>query len=183
MKKLILASLFFGFYGFLATPSALAVSLSFVPEPSIPEVLAVDIVISGLKAGGPPSLGAFDLDVSFDPAVLSPTDVTFGPFLGDPGLFEALTDFNFFPGVVDLAEVSLLSPADLDALQPASFSLAALTFDRIGVGDDRLAFSQVTLDDAFGNKIPEPSSLALFSIGAIGLLGYGWRRVVCAKQA
>jgi hypothetical protein len=96
-----------------------------------------------LNAGGPPSLGAFDLDVSFDPSVLLPLDVAFGPFLGDPSLLEALTDFNFFPGLVDLAEVSLLLPEELDALQRASFPLATLVFDRIGVGEERLAFTPI----------------------------------------
>jgi len=116
------------------------------------QTVTVDIVISGLSAGAPPSVGAFDLDVSFDPAILLPIDVTFGSFLGTPGI-DALTDFLLSPGVVDLAEVSLLAPINLDA-HPASFSLATLSFVAVGVGTSPLAFSQIVVDDAFGDKIP-----------------------------
>ena len=53
----------------------------------------VNVFIAGL--GNPPSVGAFDLTVGFNPAILAPTAVTFGLSLGDPGRFEALTDFDF----------------------------------------------------------------------------------------
>src|SRR5690349_9097493 len=92
--------------------------------------VTADVVISGKAVGSAPSIGAIDFDVTFDPTILSPTNVTFGPFLGNPGLFEALTDFKFLPGVVDFAEASLLSPAQLDTVQPASFSIATLSFKR-----------------------------------------------------
>ena len=120
MKKFIWLSLLVGFSFFHASPTlATPFFLNLVPSsltvvPAQP--MTADIVISGLAPGGPPSVGAFDLDVSFASAILSPTGVTFGSFLGIPGL-EALTDFKFLPGLVDLAEVSLLSPSALDALQ------------------------------------------------------------------
>ncbi len=136
--------------------SALALSVDFVPGSQTVPVgrpVSVDTVLSGLAAAGPPSVGAFDLDVSFDPSILSPTGVTFGAFLGDPSLFEALTASSFLPGVVDLAEVSLLAPTDLDTLQPVSFALATLSFDTLAFGNSSLNFSQVIVSDAFGERL------------------------------
>jgi len=43
-------------------------------------------------------------------------------------------------GLVDLFEVSLLSDLELDALQPASFVLASLTFEALAAGTTTLAF-------------------------------------------
>jgi hypothetical protein len=191
MKKLSWLSMLVGVIGLLRATPALAISLDFVPaaQTVLPgQLVTVDIVISGLGAGGTPSVGAFDLDVSFDATILSPLDVTFGPFLGDPSFFEALTSFTFSPGVVDFAEVSLLSVAALDARQSASFILATLSFDTLAMGMSPLTFSQIIVDDAFGQKldidegsgkvnvVPEPGTLALLSTGVLDLLGYGWRR-------
>jgi PEP-CTERM motif len=191
MKKLIWLSMLVGFFGLLRATPILAISLDFVPVSQtvgLGQSVTVDVVISNLGAGIPLSVGAFDLDVNFDLTILSPTDVTFGPFLGDPGPFEALTSFTFSPGVADFAEVSLLSVPALDALQPASFTLATLSFDTLAVGTSPLTFSQVIVDDAFGNKltidagsgsvnvVPEPGTFLLLVTGLVGLLGYGWRR-------
>ena len=143
------------------------VRLDIVSLPAPPGQVVVDIVISGLGSGVPPSVGTFDLDVSFDPSILSPTNVTFGPFLGDPDLAEALTNSNFLPGVVDFAELSLLSPSELDVLQPGAFSLATLAFDTLGPGSSPFVFTQIIVDDAFGNKlpIPEPATGLLLAAG------------------
>src|SRR6202022_4282685 len=143
-----------------------AIFLSLVPSPATVttgNTINVDVIISGL--GHPPSVGAFDLNVGFNPSILIPTAVTFGTFLGDPNLFEALTDFDFgTPGIVEFAEVSLLSPSELDALQQSSFSLAALSFSAIGNGTSPFMFlGNRRVDDAFGNKlpIPEPATAIL----------------------
>ncbi|CAG0972652.1 hypothetical protein GEOBC_01363 [Geobacteraceae bacterium] len=158
-----------------------AVSLDFVPSQQTVDVgqsLSVDLLISGLGS----SVGSFDLDVSFDPAVLFPTGVAFGPFLGDPALGEALTDFIFLGGVVDLAEVSLLTSSELDALQPDSFTLATLFFDAVSVGSSGLEFSQALVDDASGikldlttgsggvNVVPEPGTFLLALCGLMGIV-------------
>jgi hypothetical protein len=184
MKKLIWLSMLIGVLELAQVASAQPFSLSFVPASQVIGVgqpVTVDIFISGLGAGSPPSVGTFDLDVSFDPATLSPTGVTFGPFLGNPSdPAETITDFNFLPGVVDLAELSFLAPTELDALQPASFSLATLSFDALAKGTSPLTFSQVIVDDAFGGKltidpvsgqvtVPEPSSLLVFLFGLVAL--------------
>jgi hypothetical protein len=180
MKKLIWLSMLMGSLGITGTTPALAISLNFVPTSQtvgVGQPVTVDILISGLGAGSPPSVGTFDLDISFDPAILTPTGVTFGSFLGNPGdPAETITDFNFLPGIVDLAELSFLSPAELDGLQPASFSLATLSFDTLAKGTSPLTFSQIIVDDAFGGKltvdpvggritVPEPSTLLLLGLG------------------
>lgn len=162
--------------------SASAISIAFVPEfPTVTagDTLDVAIVISGLPAGGAPSVGTFDLDVKFDPMVLLPIGISFGPFLGDPNSlsFETITDSHFFIDVVDLAEVSLLSPTELDALQPSSFSLATLSFSAVGDGDVALEFTEIRVDDAFGIKlhIPLPGTVWLL-MGGLVLLTWTQKR-------
>ncbi len=135
------------------------------------ELVNVSVMINGKPVGRPPSIGAFDFDVSFDPVFLSPTGVQFGSFLGNPRTGEALISFAFSPGVVDFAEVSLLAPAQLDALQPPVFALASLSFNALATGATSLSFSEAIVDDAFGNKIPEPGTVLLLASALAALLG------------
>ena len=189
MKQAVANSVSLLFCLWLVITCAEAIILDFVPASQTVvggQSVAVDIVISGLAR--PPSVGAFDLDVSFDPSILTPVDVVFGPFLGDPLLFEAITGFSFPPGIVDLAEVSLLLPTDLDSLQPGSFSLATLFFTASGEGISPLVFSEVIVDDAFGDKlevvagtgsvevVPEPSTALLLGTALAALGACQWRR-------
>jgi hypothetical protein len=139
--------------------------------------VVVDVRISDLGAGN--SLGAFDLDLGYDPALVSFSSVAFGPALGNPALFEALTGVSAaLPGVIDFSEVSLLTPAELAAAQGSSFSLATLTF--MGVGTGTAAFSILgtsILSDAFGRPlpisplkpIPEPESVFPLGLGLAAL--------------
>jgi len=189
MKQAIAYSISLLFTLWLSITCAEAISLDFVPAfqtVATGQSVVVDLVISGLAR--PPSVGAFDLDVSFDPSILTPVDVVFGPFLGDPLLFEAITGFSFPPGIVDLAEVSLLLPSELDSLQPSSFSLATLYFTASGDGISPLVLSEVIVDDAFGDKlevvagtgavevVPEPSTAWLLGSGLAALSACHWGR-------
>src|SRR5688500_13691879 len=145
------AVLFNLWFGITCAP---AITLEFVPASQTVvagQPIAVDLGVSGVAR--PPAIGAFDLDVSFDPGILTPVDVVFGLLLGDPSLGEAIFGFTFLPGIVDLAEVSLLSASDLDSRQAGSFPLATLFFTGAGAGTSMLFLSEVIVDDAFGQKL------------------------------
>jgi hypothetical protein len=171
---------------FWSVPSG-AVVIDFVPsDQTVPlgADVAVDLLISGLGDFTVPSLGAFDLDVTYDASVLSGASVTLTPFLGD-----AIQGVDVStPGFIDLFVISLVSPLELDALQPASFVLATLSFDAIAQGTSALALTQVLLGDALGaelaatagagsvtvtdsgtSPVPEPSLAGLFLTAALGL--------------
>jgi len=135
-----------------------------------------NLLLSGL---GPAVLGGFDLDYGYSAALLDLTGVTFGSGLGDPALFEALTSTNTsIPGIVDLAEVSLLTNAQLAALQPTSgFLLATLSFNATGNGTAAMNFVSGTLADGNGRAlaftVPEPSTLVLLALGIAA--SFKWR--------
>jgi hypothetical protein len=136
------------------------------------------LLISGHTQGTAPSVGAFDLTLGFDQNLLMPTGVAFGPFLGNP-LFEALTSASLSLSQVNVAEVSLLSSTTLDALQPASFPLATLTFTAKASGVAALAFTAGVVDDTFGNKlasIPEPRTFWVVALAALGFIVGRMRR-------
>jgi len=136
---------------------------------------SIEVFVRDLGAN---ALGAFDVSVAYNPALVRPTGVVnFGSALGDPSLFEALTDVNTAtPGIVEFAETSLLSTAQLLALQPQSgFLLATLPFNAIGTGTAQFSFTNGLLADAAtGNAlpvaIPEPQTLGLLLLG-LGALG------------
>jgi hypothetical protein len=152
--------------------AAAPLTIEFVMQPSLPEQFVVDVVVSGLPPGGPPSLGAFDLLIGFDPTSLSPLTVEFGPLLGDPASFEAITSVTVLPATIAVAEASLLLPSELDALQPASFTLATLAFELTGAPPPLVLLDSV-FSDAFGDVIdgeaPEPALALLLAIAGLAL--------------
>jgi hypothetical protein len=145
------------------------------------------------------SLGAFDLDILFDPAVLSFTGYTLFDGLGDIGLFEAL-DLSlgeYAPGVVGLSEVSLLGLV-LDTIQPGEFALAELSFNitlleapdftTVSMTPGLFGFADASGLDFVGvemrsaligtqpqTTVPEPTTLSLFALGLV-FASY-WRKL------
>jgi hypothetical protein len=103
--------------------------------------------------------------------VLAVDQVVFGDRLGDPDpmAFETLTSVLLGAGLVDFAQVSFLSTAELMDLQPAGFRLATISFSALASGSAPLTLSQIRVDDPFGNKIsiPGPGTLPLLLIGCI----------------
>jgi hypothetical protein len=161
-----------------------AVSLSLVtttPQVSLGSLVEVDVVISGLASAAAPSLGSFDLDVSADSTALGFQGATFSLLLGDPNLGQAITAAGAIGTTVDLFELSLLLPAELDALQPDTFTLAKITFSADEAGIINLFFTQDSLGDAFGQlfpidesvglaiEVPEPGLLPLLLLGSTAL--------------
>lgn len=187
----------FGFVALALAGSAWraeAASLSLVPSQATIGIgggIAVDVVIADLGLGAAPTVAGFDLDITFDPGVLSFVSVDFGGDLGVIGLETLLPSVNLLAGPtrVDLALSSLLSDATLDANQPASFVLATLHFTGLGLGTSALAITQALLANTPGGAItttlsgtsievvvPEPGSLALVALGLAGFARAGTRR-------
>gem|GEM_PF-2503315 len=151
---------------------------------------SVDITIAGLGDLSSPSLGAFFIDVSFDNSLFGLDLVSFGDLLngnaGDPLFSDRFVD-DSVSGIVSLSETSFLFDFELDALQPASFTLATLDFTALATGSGALDFALIDLSDELGFSIndatgagttvtvPEPPMLALMSAGLIGI-GFGRRR-------
>jgi hypothetical protein len=153
-------SLAIGIFIFLAVAVPPAGAIEVVVQPNgqtvgLGQTVAFDIAISGLGNGAPPSLGAFDLDLGFDPAILSFDSISFGdPILGSllGPIVGSLNGFSNDPvtGLVNQFEISLELPATLDALQPDSFILTSLTFSSVGLGTSALDISNLILGDAVG---------------------------------
>jgi len=193
MKRLIPLSLLLASLNLLSSASVQAISIGFSP---VNQTLGVggmgslDIVVS--NRGGT-EIGGFAFDVLFDPAIISPSSVTFGLNLGDPSLFEALTSSSVVGGDANLAEVSLLSVADLRALQVNdSFVLATLNFDALGAGVSALSFANTDFVDGLANNLtvvtqngsvtvtPEPGTMVLLGSGVVVATLRRWkaRRIV-----
>ena len=187
----------------LGVGEARAITLEVLPPTQaagVGDVVEVHLAISGLGDLIAPSLGVFDVDVGFDPAILSFAGATFGdPGLGDQLDLQGLGSFFALAagaGVVDLFELSL-DPADvLNTEQAGAFTLAALAFIAVGAGSTPLTVSVEALGDALGEPlaaelsagsvtvtgIPRVAAPASFVLVAAGLVGAGlaraWRRHV-----
>ena len=173
----------------LATRAAHAsIVLSIVPasqEVAFGGTVSVDVLISGLTSGAAPSLGAFDLDIDYNPAILNPTTVVLGNQL-DLSVSGSI-QFVSLVGPVNISEISLESAADLNNLQLGEFPLATLTFDTLGIGTSLVSVANVMLTDANGNPLqfdnsstgtvtvtPEPATIVIWSL--LVLVGAGLRR-------
>jgi hypothetical protein len=133
------------------------VTLSLVPTPQTTGVgglASVNLVISGLGDLGSESLGAFDIDLTYNPAVVAASSLTFGS-----GLDLGVGSSQFFDlstaGLVHLDEVSFEAADDLDNSQADSFILATLGFTGLAQGSSPLIFGQIGLSDENGDAILE----------------------------
>ena len=144
--------------GTVMAPASRALELTLDPgNTSISVGSSVDLklTIRGLGDGIAPSLGAFDLNLFFNPSVLSYQSVTFGdPTSGNQlALSTPSVDGEFVDasvGVLNLYSVSMDSEADLDDLQAGGFVLANVRFLAIGEGIGDVSLSDIVLGDAAG---------------------------------
>ena len=112
MTKLLFLAL--GALLLVAAPAG-AISVSFLPasvDAGVGGEISFDVVVGDLAGE---SVGSYDLDLSFDASKLAFASFEFGDLLGGP--VGSIQSSGAAAGVLDLAEVSLLLPAQLDALQ------------------------------------------------------------------
>jgi len=118
------------------------------------DTFSVDLIFSGLGNLAAPSLVSYDIFVSYESGLFDLDSVAFGPSLGGPA--DATSSFSVTPDLVELTESTLLSDADLDALQPDMFTAATLTFMAVtpGMGfKPMLAGGSIALSDGLNGKI------------------------------
>ena len=122
---------------------------------SLGGVATVDLSISGLGSGT--QLGGYDLNVGFNPGIVSFASAAFGdPKLGDQLNLEGFGTFSSAmagAGTVDLAELSFDSAAALQSSQASAFTMVQLTFDTKSAGTSALELSVNAVSDAFGNSL------------------------------
>jgi len=175
-------------------PAHAAIDVSLEPDAAQIDPLGavnVTVAITGLGDGVAPSLGVFELDVSFDETRLSLGTPAYGdPQLGDQlGLQETPTTETQTdtPGLANLFELSLDSAPALDSGQAPAFALVVLPFTAVGHGSAPIDLSIATLGDANGDpltatahgttvQIPEPRAAALAGTLAVAALGLVRRR-------
>jgi hypothetical protein len=168
------------------TTAAHAVTIAVRPptqSAGIGSQVQVDLTISGVNSGIVPALGAFDLNLGFDPALLSFQSATFGNQLDVFGLGDIQSGSLTSAGTVEAYENSLDSTADLTSHQASNFPLVSLFFNTIGSGTSPLNVSINAVADANGSAlasgltqgsvtisaVPEPATYALL-LGGIGTL-------------
>jgi cohesin domain-containing protein len=180
-------------------PAADALTLSVVPQAStlnVGDTVSVDVVVSDLVNGGAPSLGAYDIDLSFDPSVLSFASIAFGTGLSVTGVPSIIQEFALGTGFVNPFEASLEDTADLNALQAGAFTLFTITFNAGQVGTSLLSLGVNSLSNAEGAgvvadalnagtisvvgapAVPLPAGVWLLvsGVAGVGALGRRWRR-------
>ena len=202
MNKRIAGCCLFAFISML-TVQAGAISLSFVPSSTsinILENLDVNIVLSAMADND--TISTFDIDIEFNPSVLSFNSISLGSGLGDvsTGDAEDLSLGNIGSGTVNIAELSWIWPDlsiggsffdDQFTSSSDSLILATLSFTGTAEGSSALLFSRVLLGDEYGigfyttldtgfvtvnAPVPEPTTMLLFGVGIVGLVGSRFRK-------
>jgi len=156
-----------------ATPASVIVSI--VPDTQtigLGSPIEVAIRIAGLGNGT--ALGAYDLNVSFDTALLSFQSAQFGdPTLGDQldlanlGLSSPLA----LPGTgtVNLIETSLDPTNLLTSQQAPDFILATLFFSSLGLGNTPVTLTLNSLADADGLALSATPQFGDVNVAAVPL--------------
>lgn len=177
----------------LTSASAAVLSLQPPAQAVLPGApVQVTLTVSGLGAGTAPSLGVFDLDLLYDPAVLQFDSVSFGdPTLGDQldlmGFGTVTWVDSAVAGIVNHFELSLDSPGDLDFLQAGAFTLSVFHFTALAPGVAALDLVIHSFGDSLGDPlatsvtgssvtvVPEPAATGLaMALGTVAGVGF-WR--------
>ena len=195
MRKALLVCCLLGF-----APFASAGVISFVPTPAFGDVgdtISVDLVWTG---GADEYIGDWDFRITWDSSIVNWSSISLDPDFGVDSLGCLICDFpDRTQGDIQIYVSSLDTAADLMSNQDGlgnSFRLASFDFVGMANGATDLLLSALAIGDEAGDAIdptlvngricvgpdgcpvnvPEPSTLALFSLGLLGL-GFGRRRL------
>lgn len=190
MNKLFLIAALLASSGFqTANANGVVYELSFVPLSQSVAVggnVVVDAVLTGIGPSSPDDqiVSAFDVSVDFNSSIVSFSSGTLGTDFGVLSAFAV-------PTVVGSTISWNLTSAELDAalqgMQGHSVTLGTLNFYALAVGSSPLSYSYSdvtglnatalvpdlltgTINVTGTSPVPEPSTLMLMSLGALGLL-------------
>jgi hypothetical protein len=177
----------------LAPDAASALSISLLVDGdtsatvAVGGVLEVDVFVSGLTAGGAPSLKSFEIDLTFDDSVLAFQSASFGTALNGGNPASSFQDSGLRAvAQAFIAEVSILGNLNF---QSDAFLLGTLFFDVIAGGNAVVALgtNAAPVSPLFGDQngdplllgavpapiaveaIPEPGTLLLVGAGLVAL--------------
>jgi PEP-CTERM motif len=145
----------------------------------------------------PLNVEAFQLDFQFDPSQFSYTGITYvSPYAqtAPPDLSQLSS--GLIQNIAGASSISPPPPGDVNIfaveLSSTTLSTAPPVFTAFASGTNFItSFDTSTgLTTTIGasqimgcSSVPEPSSLTLLSLGALGLLGCGWRRLPASQRA
>jgi len=134
------------------------------------------------NAAQPGAIGAWDVDVRYNPLQMVFVSHSLGGFLGNSNDFS-LGDIG--GGLVDLMELSLEDPQWLIDNQPDPFLLATLQFECLKAGNSQILLTLQSVEDETGveivgahaggpvavtqTQVPEPSTFMLIVTGLLGV--------------
>lgn len=167
MKRLII--LLFTFLMLVSCRTVDATTLNFNPslqEVFIGDIVEVDLYIYGLGHQEAPSIGAFSLDILWDPRKLRLSSVILGDQLDLLGTGSWTSIIPKGLGSVGIYEVSFGSIDCINANQLDEFSLATLTFDAILIGSSLLG----TTSEVFGLADGTSYTIDIIEMGRINIV-------------